>query len=219
MKKVIAILMAFCLALVGAYAINDAVGSTAVVVTEAAELTESSADNDVAEGGNVTEMDLETNLSTNRWQGYVGNVTASLQLGTDNGILHDFGAASVDTVFATTESSTYSWSALEAAAAADLDGVGLWNFAAGADQATDVFTSTQTFDGIASVPSVQLNSNFDCGIMDDGASGTKDNIMFAANIDNGGSAGYDGGIYQYEMMVPTDTQSVETYYFYMSLDE
>ena len=221
-KKVIFLLLAFCLVIGIAYAdgINDPAGATLSEISEG-NFIESSSGDDVAQGGNVTEMDLTSNTSTNRWHGYVGNVTASLQLGTDNGVLHDFGSADVDSVLATTESGTAAWSTLKIFQVNNIDSS--WGFTNGADQVADVFSdgTNQTVEGITEVA---------YHIFDDGAfnmsvlsfSGTgdqKNDIVFLASVVSVGGVGFDGGVYEYELMVPTTTQGTDTYYFYMSLNE
>ena len=94
-----------------------------------------------------------------------------------------------------------------------------WGFTAGADQADDLYSdSTYNVEGI-STSGVQLNGMFNSTVLDDGASSGKDNHVFAATIVVAGALGYEGDMHQYELMVPTATQSVDTYYFYMSLNE
>ncbi len=180
-------------------------------------LTETSLESKIAEGGNVSNLNLDTNLSTQRWQGFVGNVTGNLSLGRSTNLLYNFGSAEIDTVFATTESGTFDWANLAAATVSEVDTQ--WSFSNGADQAVDAFTGTATLEGVAAVPTVTLGGGFLSAIFDDGAAvAAKTDLVFAANV-TAAAAGFDGASYEYELMVPTTTSGTDTYYFYVSLLE
>ena len=216
-KKLIVLLLAFCLAVLSICAMNDPVG-TGITITGETNLNESpQGENITGEGGNVTILNMTSTMSTGRWQGYVGNITAILKLGAGTDLLHNFGNANVDLVIATTQSGTFDWGNLELASVADVDTV--WGFAGGADQAVDVFNDTQTIENIANVPSRKMNDVFYASVMDDGNNAAKTDFAFLANIIMAGAVGLGGDIFQYELVVPTTTEGYDTYWFYLSLDE
>lgn len=215
MKKfIIGLILVVGLCATAIYAINDAAHGE-VTQDNVGSFTETTGNTVTAEGGNVSNLNIYSNMSTYRWQGYVGNVSGDLSLGRDNNTLYHFGSAEIDTVFATT-SSDYAWATLEASTAAEVDTQ--WGFSDGADQAVDAYTDSNDIEGIT-VPTVTLEGAHVCGLFDDGSVAAKTNFAFGANVTEGGMAGFDGDFYEYEVMVPTPAQSTETYYFYVSLVE
>ena len=217
MKKIFLFVVIIILSTFINYAITDA-NPSAIQESNEGRYAESptSPDSVVAEGGNVSNLNIESNSSTGRWQGFVGNVSGSLNLGRGSDVLYSFGDAEIDTVFATTNASGYNWASLEAGSASDVDTI--WGFGNGADQAVDAFTGSDVLEGILSIPTVTLVGNFITGIFDWGTSSSKNDIVFGANVSNAKS-GFDGADYEYELMVPTTNQGTDTYYFYLSLLE
>jgi len=217
MKKLFLFVAVMLLSVSVALAI-DTPADAAVVESNEGTYTESPASPDsvVAEGGNVSDLNIESNMSTVRWQGFVGNVSGSLNLGRGSDVLYSFGDAAIDTVFATTQSTGYAWGSLEAGAATDVDTV--WGFSDGSDQAVDAFTGSSVLEGISAIPTVNLVGNFLTGIFDIGSSAAKTDFAFGANVSSA-KAGFDGGSYEYELMVPTTSAGTDTYYFYLSLLE
>lgn len=195
-----------------AYAQNTGGASTEEVQT--GSLTETSAGQDTAEGGNVTMMNLSSTQSTTRWQGYYGNVSGTLALGYNSNIFFDFASASVSSVFAS-QNQTFDFASLAAGNAADVDS--LWGYASGADTAQTIFTGTTSIQGV-SAPSVELQpalSNFNSTILNDGTNGNKQNFAFGVNVQQPGVSCFDGTDCEYELMVPSDGQ--EVYYFFLTI--
>ena len=85
-----------------------AVTGSAVDTGISSSWNETAAGNDVAQGGNSTNLNLSTTASTIKWQGYYGEVTAQLGLGGDGDAktLYSFGAAQnnqIKAVYASTD--------------------------------------------------------------------------------------------------------------------
>lgn len=195
----------------------DGVGGATTTVGSSGTLTAVTAQTATAIGGNVTNVDVETNLSTLKWQGFYGNVSGQVSLGSGSDIFYNFGSAEFQTLYVTTGTDTV-WTSLVAGTTASVDT--LWNFgvASDVDQSVDIFTTTAgTFGGVASVPNATIG-NFGMGVLNDGATAAKTDIVFASNINNAGAVGFYGNTYNYQIMVPVETTTPETYYFYVSLE-
>jgi len=189
------------------------VGST-VEEIRTGTLNPPTAGNDSGYGGNVTQINLSSNVSTNRWQGYFGNVSGSLSFGYGPDIFYNFGPANEVAVYAT-QNYSFNFLAAEAAAAADIDSV--WGYGAGNDQAQDVFTGATTNISGVVAPSVELNppgQNLNSTILDDSGTNDKSYFAFGALVQKGASC-FDGTQCDYELMVPAD--GLETYYFFLEL--
>lgn len=197
-----------------AYAIDDPAGGVTVVGTSG-QLTTSTAGNATAQGGNVTYVNVSATSTTSKWQGFYGNVTGTLQLGSGSNVFYDFGNVVFNTIFATT-ATNFDWANLAATTAAEIDTT--WNLAAGTDNTTSVFTSTATIASIGSVPSTTINNNFTTGIMEDGGDADKGDYAFAGTINSTGALGFDGNSYQYEILVPVNSTDNDVYNFYLSLE-
>jgi hypothetical protein len=180
-------------------------------------INETSAGSDIAVGGNVTALNLSVVLSTNKWQGYFGNVSGTLGLGLGNDIFYNFSLSTVKAIYATTNSS-FAFGNIEAGAAAALDTVWGFTTASDSDQAIDIYTGLTSVEGVVA-PSAELepkNLEWNSTIMDSGPSTFKGCFAFGANVQPAGDTCFDGSICQYELLVPAGG-SGDTYYFYLSL--
>ncbi len=184
---------------------------------------------DITEGGNITVLNITgMNQSTERWAGYLGNVSASGSLIVlANSNLDIFYNWSWDTstggeVCAGTDT-TYTWSSLAAATAADIDTA--WGFGDASDDAEATFDDgSRNFDigGVASTaPTADTGQSggFYTFALTDNAGGTAEtDFVFCANVSmSGTNNGYDGSTVDYELIVPTTYGATETYYFYVEL--
>jgi len=212
-RRTIIIMLIALLSVAGiAYA---AVQGSSVDVVKTDQLTETSAGNTDAEGGNVTMMNLSATVSTQRWAGFYGNVTGTLGLGLGTDVFYSFSAANALTVFAS-QNQTFDWASIEASTGAEVDAATAWNYAAGNDQAADVYAGAvqvgTTTGAITEVATLQ-SGNFITGIFDDAAPDGKGNFAFGVNVSS--AACFDGTTCDYELMVPAD--GTETYYFFVEI--
>ncbi len=213
--SVLAIAFALCASFTLAIPTPSGANGTA---TYMGRYTQTDSGTAVAEGGNVSLLNLSASLTTHRWQGFLGSVSSNLALGNGSSVLYNFGKARLDTVFATTNSGAYSWLTLQAGADTDVNDLWAFDGTGGADNATTAFNATSTVKGI-SVPAAKTTGGFITGLFNDGTNAGKDNIAFGAVVYNPAKPGLDGVNYEYQLMVPTNTASTETYYFYVSLAE
>ena len=185
-----------------------------------------SAGNITTEGGNVTNVSLYTNESTDRWAGFYGNVTGNIILSKSN--LGSFMYTwlwnpSLGGVVCTSTNST-PFSLIAGAAASEIDTA--WGFPA---NVTDSAENTFLNDTCALEFGVSTVSN--ASYADTGSSGgfitcafkqqnypAKGDMLFCTNITQNGPLAV-GGTGDYEMMVPTAYGAgvFETYYFYVNL--
>jgi len=184
--------------------------NTSVIKT--GRITQSSAGNATADGGNVTLVNLTATVSTDKWQGFYGNVTGTLSLGLNSNSFYDFSAATPLSVFAGLNSS-FDFSGLAQVEPDDMDTAYDFSTPADNDQAADVFTQTNIISGI-DVNTTLLNGaagNWYTGLFSDGNVGNQSNYVFGANVTNG--AGFDGTLNDYQIMVPVNAPTMAYYFF------
>ncbi|GEM_PF-2873561 len=229
---------------------SGAVTGTGVVggAVDLTKLTESSAGSDTfAQGGNISFLNLSANITTIKWHGYLGNVTANLSLGSGTNILYSFGLAAksqIKTIFAS-QSSTADFSTLAAinASAADL---ALGWAATDSDSFNSAFTSSTTMAQVAGVNKTGLNvislmSDGMCnsttiggvtngrftwptGVFNTSAASAVSNttLVFGAPINATGMCDFKNStVVNYELMVPVNNSGVlrlSTYFFFLDVE-
>lgn len=173
---------------------------------------------DTASGGDVTNLDVSSESSTTRWQGYFGNVSMSLILGYGSDTFYDFGSgSSVNTVWASTDNN-FAWGTV--AAIADPATLNTdFNFPAGViDNATAVYAGLFDPDGaLGNTVATQTEGTFNTFAVSDGGSGATDNYAFGADVIMAGqacSASSSFGHCQYELLVPETNGAGDTVYFF-----
>jgi len=181
--------------------------------------------NVTTEGGNVTELNLSSNISTEKWAGYYGNVTGQIVLAPNNADMFytwTWTSAEGGEVCAVAAASGFDWSAVAAAAAGDVDTV--WGFATGeTDSSTSTMTGTCTMDVAGtSVPTACTTmpvSGLESTVITDGAAVVKSDIAFCVNI-TAGSTLFNGGTGDYELLTAADevAGNMETHYFWLELN-
>jgi len=189
------------------------VGGSPVEIVKTGQLTETAAGSSVGQGANVTMMNLSATVSTDRWQGFFGNVSGSVQIGLGFNIFYDFGTGTVQYVYAS-QNQSFDFDSLEAAAAADIDTV--WNYAGGNDQAIDIYVDTTDISGITA-PSAEMEpvgQNLNSTALDDSNTGDKGSFAFGALVQSGATC-FDGTVCDYELLVPAD--GIETYYMFVEI--
>lgn len=185
--------------------------------------------NDTTEGGNVTNMNIYTNVSTEKWAGYWGNLTGRMILAPDLTNMFytwTWTAADGGEVCAVAAQSGFDWSGVEAVANTDVDTV--WGFNGGdVDSAVKTLTDTcgvtvaeTTVVGSAG-NTTGLGTDFTTCAVGDGdayTAGLKENLAFCVEVDPAGNL-FNGQVGNYELLVPTNEagSTTEIYYFWMEL--
>lgn len=182
--------------------------------------------NYTTEGGNVTEINLTTNTSTEKWAGFWGQIIGNILLAPNtsaNFYVWTWSPASSGEVCAVAASSGFDWSGVTTISAATIDTI--WGFGSATDNATNTFTTSTCDLNINSI-NVTNTATADTGgaafetcAVGDGGNAAKSDVAFCVKIAN------DGGLFNnrsgdYELLVATDENvgATETYYFWMELD-
>ncbi len=183
---------------------------------------------DVTEGGNITVLNITGDQqSTERWAGYLGNVSSASRI-----ILANSDASSIfynwtwdssqgGEVCAGTDTS-YTWASLAAAVDTNIDTA--WGFGDVSDDAEATFDDgNKNFEigGVTSTaPSAdtgQSDGYYTIALTDNAGGTSETDFIFCTNITSGGT-GYDGSTVDYEVIVPTSYGATETYYFYLEMN-
>jgi hypothetical protein len=186
------------------------------------------AGNFTTEGGNVTQVNLETNSSTEKWAGVHGNVSANLLLSESNATTYMYlwiWNSSSGGEVCTTQSPLPDWTQLAITTKGAIDSA--FGFPpSSADSANNTLTdSFAHFDinGLSlSTTGTQIQgySTFVSGALSISANATAESdFLFCSNITNGKN--YANQSVNFEMMIPTTSAAgpgpFETYYFFVEL--
>lgn len=156
------------------------------------------------EAGNIRYADLNTNFSTYRWAGILGDVTGNIILGDSVGSDILFTWTAKGRVVYATEASSVTWGSLVGATVGDLPGylTGVND----SDNFTNTFSSTGTVDSglytLVGVPRATTlgGSGWYTYALHDGS-----NVVYAGNVAPAGDTAYDGSTsVNYQMIVPED---------------
>jgi hypothetical protein len=178
------------------------------------------------QGGNVTSVNLNTVASTGSWQGYYGSAIGNLTLGLNLSIFYDFGGMPPGEVYASRAQSV-NFATLDCSVDMASENLFIGKSVLSGDSVTSVFDSSlhpefyvagRKFDADTCsatnlfVNNASQNSEFFEVIMEDAAT----NIVYTSLV-NGTKTGFDGNLYDYEMIVGTPYGSTTTYYFFMEI--
>ncbi len=187
--------------------------------------TQVGAANVVTEGGNVTELNLSSNISTEKWAGYWGNVTGQIVLAPNNvDMFYTWAWTSADggEVCAVAAASGFDWSTIQAATGADIDSVWLFDVL-DIDSGTNTFAAGCNVD-IAGTPvnteqAVTGGGLETCVVADNAAPAAKDELAFCVNI-TAGTTLFNTLTGDYELLTAADevAGAVETHYFWLELN-
>lgn len=181
--------------------------------------------NVTTEGGNVTNMDVGGNASTERWAGFWGNVTGRIVLSPATALFYSWAwtPANGGEVCAVAAPSGFDWAAVQTTTAAAVNSV--WSFGAGTDNATNTYTSSACNLDVAGTPVTTVGNltgvgGFEtCVVADNAAPAAKDELAFCVNVTAAGNL-FNGNVGNYELLVPANETAgaTETYYFWLELD-
>lgn len=208
----------------------DPVNATTTIVSNISYLGTSAAGSSAANGGNITQVDLNITSSTTKWQGYYGNITGELALGSSPGkTMFQWNLTSVaGEVFAARDGAmTHSnWTGLENRTGSQIDTD--FGFTPGdSDSATKTFINTSTpinISGITYGPNATSAVNtsvyggaptWETIALANSSNPAIANYVFAGVIINNGTA-YDNTQKDFQMIVPVEN-GTQTYYFYVEL--
>ena len=222
------ILAAFAVLLFGT-AFAAMAGASATAGTTGKYNISGVAGNVITEGGNVTNVTLSANSSTEKWAGFYGNVTGNLllQKGTVGNALYiwTWTPTAGGTVCVST-ASAYTWGALIAAVAANIDTAWIFTGTDADSAASTLVDSCSLYvnpqGAVSGIGNFTYNNagtpTWETCAVTDNVSVGQDNTAFCVNLTTGSTAAA-GPLSNYQVMAPTpDTAaSTEQYYFYVEL--
>jgi len=181
--------------------------------------------NVTTEGGNVTNVDFASNISTEKWAGFWGNVSGAVVLTPGSSMFYTWtwDSSNGGEVCAVAASSGFDWASVQQTAAAAVDGI--WNFGSAIDNATNTLTSSCAVT-VAGTPVSGSAGNYTgvggfetCVVADDVAPADKSDLAFCVNITQNGNL-FNGQPGDYELLTATNETAgqYETYYFWLELD-
>ena len=212
----LAVLVILTLATTASAAVNNATISAG---SESSYSSGNAAGNTAVTAGGTTQANVSATLSTTRWAGFYGSITATIVLAdASSNWFRNWTVSDVSgsLVYASNESNV-DFSSLAAATQSDMPN---WLITSGASdnwQSTFTNNETQTFN------SQDINANYTYTYNNAGTntfktyslkSGTT--LVWAALAQND-VTGYDGGTVDYQLLVPVNDQTSTTYYFYLEL--
>jgi hypothetical protein len=212
MKKVALLLIAMAAMILSLSVVFAATPGEAEVTgeTDLGEFVYAAADQNVSvEAGNIISADLDSNVSTYRWSGLLGNVSGNIVLGdSSNQVLYSW-VASGRVVYATTAGSV-NWGSVVAEDGTNVDA--FFDGAGDSDNFTNTFNETGALDsgiltGIAAAPRATTNGGtgwYTYALYDTA------NVIFAGNVVPAGDTSYSGSSVQYQMIIPEDGTAGDT---------
>ncbi len=190
-----------------------------------AKYTQQAIANVTTEGGNVTELNLTSNISTEKWAGFWGQTAGGIVLAPNNaGAFYTWAWTPADggEVCAVLDNG-FNWAGLSAATVAQLDSA--WNFAVGdTDSATSTFTNAACTLNVAgstvsTARALTLGGGnfYTCAARDGGTA--KGDMAFCVGIQNN-AALFNGGTGDYQLLTATNETAgqTENYNFWLELN-
>ncbi len=198
-------------------AVNNATISAGAESSYSADVA---AGNTAVTAGGTAQVDVSSTLSTSRWAGFYGSITATIVLAdASSNWFKNWTVSSVDGahVYAST-ASTPDFSTLTYAREADMPD--FLKTSGASDNWQNTFTNheTHTFNGNNLDANYTYTYNnagtetFKTYALKDGNS----NLIWAALAQND-ATGYNGGTVDYQLLVPVDGTTSTTYYFFLEL--
>ena len=178
-----------------------------------------------AQGGNVTAVNVSADVSTSKWQGYWGNITGSLQLGTGATIFYNWSGVQFQAVYASPGSDVDFATITDLNTSANLTAKDTdYGFTA---SDTDSINNTMSGNtctagtiftaaaGVTPYNSTGGASSWTTCIGED-AGGLLDDTLFGTNIVQNGADAFNGQTVQYQLMVPVIAAG-DSYYFFLEV--
>ncbi len=154
--------------------------------------------------GNITNLDLKTNMSTYRWAGLYGNVSGNIILGDGSNNQLFQWTAKGRAVYASTAASV-TWASVVAEDGSHV--ATFYNGTSDSDNYANTFTGSEALDsgivtGVTAPTATTLGgtSGWKTYALYDGS-----HVVFAGNVNATGATAYDGSsTINYQMIVPED---------------
>jgi len=187
-------------------------------------------ENVTTEGGNVTDVNLTSNASTEKWVGFYGNVSGNLLLSKGTGAalyVWTWSPTNMSKVCVSLNAAWTYWSALASPTTATMDTLFGFTTAADADTITKtlVTTCSQTYTASGAVTGKGNYTNDATGAkawetcsFSRGAEAAQEDYVFCVNMSTAKTAAV-GGYWTYQVMAPIQStiNYFDQYFFYTEL--
>lgn len=228
MKKTM-IVMTLMFLLAAAYVYGLPTGATNLDRGDSSSRTDFSgitAATTAAQGGNITALNVAGIRQTTFWQGFYGNISGEIVLDdANNNTFYNWSmTTATGEVYASTDASV-TWASIACASQANIasEHTALGMTASDGDNVNNTYTSTDdiTVDGnlITSCPSTKTfvsdapSANFVQVLLYEGSA-----IVYATILEDG-QTGFDGGLYDFQLLVGENPSAGSTTYnFYVELE-
>ncbi len=233
MRKIINFVLVFCTILILSSLVSALPNGAVVTNLTSSRANVTSAGNDSAIAGNITELAISGYSITQSWQGYFGNVTGTIMLAdnSDN-VMYNWSLASPEGEIYASNSSSVAWEGIQCydeptnmtffenmfgISTADADGL---NETFNLNNHAEFFTNNKQFTtGLCN--STKLYNSVGTGTFDEVLLTDGPNIIFASLLLNDAD-GFDNNPHDFEMMVLEDGHGIDTnpttYYFWVELE-
>ena len=169
-----------------------------------------SADTSDVLAGHVHYADVNSNMSTSRWAGLLGNVTGNIQLGdSSNNMLFTWAGAAGNLVYASTAAAP-TWANLADADAATVT-ASLGYLATGADSYANTFSGTNTIGSTLYTISSDFATTLStaASIWKTYSLKSGSDLIWAGKVSENGTS-YSGSTVDYQMIIPEDGTAGDT---------
>lgn len=215
-------------------AIADPIGSGTLSPTSSSRGTDASAGSLIAQGGNVTNVDIVSSTVTGKWSGFYGNVTGSVTLedGSGNNFYNWSDASPTGQIYATRNSATPTWASVSCINEANISTEATeLSLATGMDNITNTFCEACGNHSAFTVGATSFTDdeciyrtnaynasgsqtdNWDQVILHDGS------FPIYTTIINQDANGFENSLYDFQLLVAenSSTSTLTTYFFYLEI--
>lgn len=187
-----------------------------------------------AQGGNITTLSISTRSQTKNWQGFVGNITGSIILeDASNSSLYAWNLTNISGEIYASRNGTIDWSYISVQNDCEVDEELTGK---GSDRVSKTFSPSANTVNF-SVGTIQINSSTSCAVLPfvnnskqkttnlfenilltRGTTPNGNQSIYVGILENG-VHGYDGQVYNFQILVPVNkTSGFTTYYIYAEIE-
>lgn len=190
-----------------------------------------------AQGGNITTLSISMNSQTKTWQGFVGNLSANLTLEDTTGDkMYFWNVTNISGEIYASRNGTIDWNYIsvqnDCAVDEDLTGKGsdrvsktfdpssnTVNFSVGTI-AINSSTSCSALPNVNNTKQKQLGTNlFENVILTRGTTPNGNQSIYVGILQDSGVNGFDGQMYNFQLLLPVNrTSGFTTYYLYAEIE-
>lgn len=186
-------------------------------------------------GGYIAKLNISASVQNPNWKAFIGDISGSFTLDDASGsTIYNWSAGAADgEIYATRQSGSVQWTTITCATAGEITVEELALEHDGSDNITSTFSagSNQNIYTIGSNPQITatqcyalntfVSSNPQATDFEEIILHDESNIIYVTQIEAGGKTGYDGGDYDFQMLIPENASAGSAqipYYVYVELN-